>query len=302
VLLALCCLHLVCIKRLIEVQLQLSDAKSQVLVLQEANDELAKANNLLENENVHLESNLQNANKKIEDLANAQNEVQRLKEVEKTNHVEIVGMKDRICKYAAADQKLKQELSETNRKLQEMQQTCMDLQREVTALKEKDVELRTALRHQECAAESSRLDLNETKAALDAAEQQLAAAEKREKEATALTNRSKEETRTVMAEMTSKLENSCNEVRLEMERTHKIDIDLISKDMKRVAEENCRLVVKLEHYSEQLEEVKSRNNVIDTENKKVRASLKEEKRQTELLQSQLRKVSMITCHRYMLYV
>lgn len=286
------------VQRLVELQLQLSDTKSQVMVLEEANDELFKANSSLKKENIHLASSLNTVNQelssRIDYLENEQNEVQQLREMEKTKNGDIAGLNDRICKYAAADQKLQQELCESKLNLQEVQNTNTNLKKEVERLEKKNTDLITALR----LAESSRLDLNETKTALDAAQRQLAAAEKREKEAVALTNKAKDETAKVMTEMSSKLESSCNEIRLEMERTHKIDIDLISNDMKRATEENCRLTVKLEHYSEQLEEIKSRNSVIETENVKVEASLSEEKRQTELLQARLRKVSMIICLQY----
>lgn len=283
--------------RLVDAQLQLTDVKSQVLALEENNDELSKANSSLEAENSHLINDLnklkQNLSYKDDELCEAQDEIRRLLQMEHSQNSLIKDMKEKVATYVATEQKQKSEFDDTCKELKELHCINKQMKVDVEKLEQENTEIQSALQSQEDVAESYRRELIAVKAELESTKHKLSLSEQGEKEIAVLAKKAKEETKKVMEDMSAKLESSCNDIRYELEHTHKIELDIMSSDMKRVTEENCRLLVKFERCTDDLTTEKKRNNDMNTKLQRSCADLAEEQKQHAMIQAQLREVSFV---------
>ena len=270
---------------MIDIQSKLTAATSQLLEEQERNDELSKAIFSLEDENSHLSNDIDKLNQNLSsldvELARSRSEVQRLQQTE-TNQNET------ITKHVIASKQQEKELREAEEELQRARSKVTDLESEVANAKTNISELRAALHSQEDENKSVSRQLCEANDELDTSRRQLIMVEQREKDAVSLANRSQEETTRVMKEMTNKLEESCANIRSELAHTHKIELDSMSSDLKRLTEENCKM-------RSELNSVSKSSNEMSKQLKKSLVDLEEEKRQHDLLKVQALDVSWKFC-------
>lgn len=268
-------------RELVNVQLQLTDASSQVLALEERNDELSRDITSLEAENSHLFGDLrrlkQHLSSKEEELATSATEVNKLQQVEANQNEMIQDMREKIANFIRVD-------GEQKVQLDKLMSNNTKLKADKQKLEQTSSEIRTALRSQEDANESTAHELNKVKADREDLKQQLLKVEQREKDAVVLAGKSRQETEQVMTEMTEKI----NKTRSELEHTHKLELESISYDLKCATEENSRLLLKFEHCSHELNVTKQSNNELNMKLQISLTDLEERKEQRKQLQDQLR--------------
>ena len=274
------------IYRFIDIQLQLTDAKGQILDLEDRNDQLSKALTSLEGENSHLTSNLDKLHRLIsskeDDLAETTQELLKLQQVESNQNEMLTVMKEKVRKCAAEEDRQKREHSETHRELQEMQSNYNRLTAEIRELTDKYSNALIALHGQEDANRVSALELNKVKDELKMTQQQLTIA----KQSEIVLVKQCEET-------SARLHESCSNIRSELDHTHKIELDTLNCDKKHLTEENSRILVKFENCSNELNAAKKINNEVSSKLQQSLADLTEERRQCELVQGQLDEVSSV---------
>lgn len=263
---------------------------SQLIEEQERNDELSKTISSLVDENSHLTNDLDRLNQNFssleDELARSQSEVQRLKQIETNQNAVLGELRETITKHVTADEKQKRELRETQQELQGALSKITDLKSEILNAETKISEFLEALHSQEDENKSVSCQLRETKAELDASRRQLTVMEQREKDAVSLAKRSKEETARVIKDMTDKMDESCAFIRSELAHNHKIELDSISSDLKRLTEENCRM-------RSELNSMNKSNYDMSMQLKKSLVDLEDEKMQHEMLKVQMRDVSEV---------
>ena len=280
-------------------QLQLTDAKGRILDLEDQNDQLSRTVTSLEAENAGLTNNLdklhQHISSKEDALAKSAQALQKLQKVESSQNDSILEMKEKLRKYAAEEDRLKQEFSKTHQELQEMQCNHKSLIAENRELMDKYSNVLATLHDQEDANRITASELNKVKDELKVTQQQLTRSKQSEEDAVALVKKSKVEATRMMEQMTAKLDKSCNGIRSELEHTHKIELDTLNCDKKHLVEENSRLMVKFEVCSNELNAAKKVNNTVTSKLQQSLADLTEERQQCELIQGQLHEVSAIWC-------
>ena len=272
--------------RFADIQIQLTDAKGQMLDLEDRNDQLSKALTSLEVENSNLTSNLDKLRRllssKEDGLAETTQELLKLQQVESNQNEMLTVMKEKVRKYAAEEDREKREHSETHRELQLMKSNYIRLTAEIRELTDKYSNTLTALHGQEDANRISALELNKVKDELKVTQQQLTVAKQSE---IALVKKCEE--------TSAKLDKSRSNIRSELEHTHKIELDTLNCDKRHLTEENSRILVKFENCSNELNAAKKINNEVSSKLQQSLADLTDERRQSELVQVQLDEVSSV---------
>lgn len=274
-----------------ETQLQLGDAQSQLLALQENNDQLSAAVTTLETENSQLTKDINqlstNFSVKEDELTHLTEENCGLKQVAEKQGNEIRDLKEKATKQAAEEARLQNELYESKQEIQHLTTRNKSLEADKQKVEVRQSETYATMRTQESEYKTCKKELSAIKSELEELQQQLAQSEQREQDAQILVKKSKEDATKVVKEMTAKIDA----VRSELQHAYNIELESIACDLIRANKEVSRMTTKFEQCSKDQQVAEKKNSELSIQIQKSNADLEEEARQCEQLQVELKEVS-----------